>query len=206
MTGDEELEKIIKEDATLAHMTPGVVFEAEEQAKRTEYEAIEHFNDFCEMVIQYGFVTLFVVAFPLTPLCAYFNNVVEMHIDAYKLTFEHRRPAPKPAENIGAWADFMEVMSTVCVVTNCGVIFFTSHVFPLSEYGYATKLVLFLIFENALLVLRKVVKDLTPRSPPHLEALLARGDCVLDRVFKETKVSTQKAMARRSQLQCLVRP
>jgi len=37
-------------------------------------------------VIQYGFVTLFVSAFPLAPLLALINNVFEIRLDAYKYT------------------------------------------------------------------------------------------------------------------------
>ncbi len=43
-------------------------------------------------VIQYGFVTLFVAAFPLAPLLALLNNVFEIRLDAYKYTTLMRRP------------------------------------------------------------------------------------------------------------------
>lgn len=43
-------------------------------------------------VIQYGFVTLFVAAFPLAPLLALINNVFEVRLDAYKYTTQMRRP------------------------------------------------------------------------------------------------------------------
>ena len=36
------------------------------------------------MVLQYGFVTLFVSAFPLAPLFALLNNLIEIRLDAYK--------------------------------------------------------------------------------------------------------------------------
>ena len=37
------------------------------------------------MAIQFGYVTLFAVAFPLAPLCAYINNLVEAKTDLFKL-------------------------------------------------------------------------------------------------------------------------
>ena len=43
-------------------------------------------------MIQYGFVTLFVAAFPLAPLLALLNNVFEIRLDAYKYTTQMRRP------------------------------------------------------------------------------------------------------------------
>lgn len=57
----------------------------EEQAKLMPYEHNEAFEDYNEMVIQYGFITLFVVAFPLTPLLALANNIAEVHVDSIKV-------------------------------------------------------------------------------------------------------------------------
>jgi len=101
--------------------------EAEEQSKLNKYEDKESFNDYSEMVIQYGFVTLFVVGFPLTPLLAFVNNVAEVHVDSIKLTIGHRRPNPRGVENIGTWNDFLAVMSTISVMTNVGLVFFTAN-------------------------------------------------------------------------------
>lgn len=41
-------------------------------------------------VIQYGFITIFVSAFPLAPLFALVNNIFELRVDAKKLLFHHR--------------------------------------------------------------------------------------------------------------------
>lgn len=53
-------------------------------------------------VIQYGFVTLFVAAFPLAPLFALINNVAEIRLDAYKMVSQARRPLAERVEDIGA--------------------------------------------------------------------------------------------------------
>merc|ERR1719323_1736425 len=50
------------------------------------------FYEYLEMIIQYGFITIFVSAFPLAPLFALFNNVFELRLDAKKLLVHHRRP------------------------------------------------------------------------------------------------------------------
>jgi len=44
------------------------------------------FYEYLEMVIQYGFITIFVCAFPLAPLLAFLNNILEMRLDAKKTT------------------------------------------------------------------------------------------------------------------------
>ncbi len=43
------------------------------------------FNDYCKMCVQFGYVTFFSVAFPLAPLCALVNNLVELRGDAFRL-------------------------------------------------------------------------------------------------------------------------
>lgn len=45
----------------------------------------ETFSDYSEVVIQFGYVTLFVVAFPLAPALAFLSNYVEMRVDALKV-------------------------------------------------------------------------------------------------------------------------
>ncbi len=57
-------------------------------------------------VIQYGFITLFVVAFPLGPLFAFLNNILEIRIDAFKILTQFRRPLPKKARDIGKLITF----------------------------------------------------------------------------------------------------
>eukprot|EP00961_Rhodomonas_salina_P263342 3558312-Rhodomonas_salina.1 len=42
-------------------------------------------RDWQEMVVQYGYVTLFAAAFPLTSALALMNNIIEIRTDAYKL-------------------------------------------------------------------------------------------------------------------------
>lgn len=52
-------------------------------------------------VIQFGFVTLFVASFPLAPLFALLNNIIEIRLDAKKFVTELRRPVAARAKDIG---------------------------------------------------------------------------------------------------------
>ena len=53
------------------------------------------------MVLQFGFITIFVAAFPLAPLFALLNNWVEIRLDAQKFVCETRRAVAERAESIG---------------------------------------------------------------------------------------------------------
>lgn len=52
-------------------------------------------------MIQYGFVTLFVAAFPLGPFFALINNLLEIRLDAYKFIVVFQRPMAARAQDIG---------------------------------------------------------------------------------------------------------
>uniref|UniRef100_S4RG92 Anoctamin n=1 Tax=Petromyzon marinus TaxID=7757 RepID=S4RG92_PETMA len=69
-------------------------------------------------VIQFGFVTLFVASFPLAPLLALLNNIIEVRVDAWKLVTKMRRPVVSRARGIGAWADILSFIATLSVITN----------------------------------------------------------------------------------------
>lgn len=46
-------------------------------------------------------VTLFVASFPLAPLFALLNNIIEIRLDAKKFVMELRRPIAAKAKDIG---------------------------------------------------------------------------------------------------------
>lgn len=58
-------------------------------------------------VIQFGFVTLFVASFPLAPLFALLNNIIEIRLDAKKFVTELRRPVAVRAKDIGKWISLL---------------------------------------------------------------------------------------------------
>lgn len=69
-------------------------------------------------VIQFGFITLFVASFPLAPLLALLNNILEVRVDAWKLTTQFRRPIAAKAHSIGAWEEILHMIAVFSVVTN----------------------------------------------------------------------------------------
>nr|XP_023695496.1 anoctamin-5-like [Paramormyrops kingsleyae] len=89
------------------------------------------------MVIQFGFITLFVASFPLAPLLALFNNIVEIRVDAWKFTTQFRRPVAAKAHSIGAWEEILNAMAILSVVTNAFIVAFTSDMIPRLVYYYA---------------------------------------------------------------------
>eukprot|EP00055_Hartaetosiga_balthica_P010211 m.42879 g.42879 ORF g.42879 m.42879 type:complete len:915 (+) comp7082_c0_seq1:71-2815(+) len=88
------------------------------------------FHEYLEMIIQYGFLTLFVSAFSLAPFFALLNNILEIRIDANKFLTVYRRIPGLRANDIGIWDEVMEFLSYFSVLTNGLVISFSSNFIP----------------------------------------------------------------------------
>uniref|UniRef100_A0A8C1WZ93 Anoctamin n=1 Tax=Cyprinus carpio TaxID=7962 RepID=A0A8C1WZ93_CYPCA len=92
--------------------------------------------EYMEMIIQFGMVTLFVASFPLAPLFALLNNVIEIRLDAKKFVTELRRPIAVRAKDIGIWYTLLRGISKVAVIVNAFVISFTSDFIPRLVYQH----------------------------------------------------------------------
>ncbi|XP_012706185.1 anoctamin-5b isoform X2 [Fundulus heteroclitus] len=101
------------------------------------FSQIGLFYEYLEMVIQFGFITLFVASFPLAPLLALCNNILEIRVDAWKFTTQFRRPVASKARNIGAWQEILNAVAILSVVTNAFIMAFTSDMIPRMVYLYA---------------------------------------------------------------------
>ncbi|XP_035232219.1 anoctamin-5-like isoform X2 [Stegodyphus dumicola] len=103
-----------------------------------ECDRMALFDEYLEMVIQFGFVTLFVAAFPLAPLFALLNNIVEIRLDAYKYVTQLRRPLSARVPNIGAWQTILKGLSVFAVISNAFMIAYTSDFIPRLVYIFVT--------------------------------------------------------------------
>ena len=73
-------------------------------------------------VLQFGFITIFVAAFPLAPLFALLNNWIEIRLDAQKFVCEMRRNVAERAQNIGVWFEILDALVQIAVVTNVSIV------------------------------------------------------------------------------------
>lgn len=104
-----------------------------------DYELIPNeglFEEYLEMVLQFGFITIFVAAFPLAPLFALLNNWVEIRLDAQKFVCETRRPIADRAQDIGVWFTILDALAHLAVISNAFLIAFTSEFLPRLLYKF----------------------------------------------------------------------
>lgn len=155
--------------------------EVEREFLSEEYDVLlGPFADYCEMMLQFGYATLFVAAYPLAMLLSFVNNYIEIRVDGWKLCQLARRPEPRSAEDIGTWYTILEVMSTICVMTNVALIVFTGNQFAwASSWG---RVWAFLLIEHAILGVKYVIAVLIPDVSPDVEIQIQRADYINDKV------------------------
>ncbi|XP_023556519.1 anoctamin-10 [Octodon degus] len=132
------------------------------------------FDDFLELFLQFGYVSLFSCVYPLAAAFAVLNNFTEVSSDALKMCRVFKRPFSEPSASIGVWQLAFETMSVISVVTNCALIGMSPQVnavFPESK----TDLVLIVVaVEHALLALKFILAFAIPDKPRHIQMKLAR--------------------------------
>jgi len=144
------------------------------------------FVDYQELMIQYGYVTLFAVAFPLAPLLAFLNNVFELRVARYRLLKLTRRPIPASARGIGSWLHVLDTMTTVSVLTNSALLCFTLNAFDDELAGVTVDPIeLFGFMLISVYVLRKGLAWLIPDVPTRYELATKRHAVLVERHIKK---------------------
>lgn len=117
-------------------------------------------EDYLEIVINYGYMVLFSVSYPIIPLLTLIEYVVEIRVDAWKLLSWAHRPFPLPGKSIGVFSTIIEIMSYFGAITNPALIIFTTGYFK--ETPLFRKIVVFLLVEHGLVMLKFVLAWLIP--------------------------------------------
>ncbi|XP_076076765.1 anoctamin-1-like isoform X4 [Mytilus galloprovincialis] len=114
-----------------------------EKASRASYEkdykleaaqTTSLFYEYLEMVLQFGFLTIFVAAFPLGPLFSLINNIIEIRMDSSKMITHLRRPLADRSPDIGIWYSVLYGISRIAIISNAFIIALTSDYIPRMVY------------------------------------------------------------------------
>ncbi|KAL4932408.1 anoctamin family protein [Aspergillus undulatus] len=92
---------------------------------RNEAEADEYnvHEDTLEMCVQFGYLTLFGVSWPLVALGFLVNNWLELRGDFFKLSLECQRPPPIRADSIGPSLQGLEVLSWLGTLSTAAIVY-----------------------------------------------------------------------------------
>merc|ERR1712087_213346 len=84
-------------------------------------------EDMSELIIQYGYVTLFVVVFPIAPLLAYISNLFELRVDLTKVVAQCKRPHLIGSYGLGTWVIILEIFQVLAVACNLAIFSFATN-------------------------------------------------------------------------------
>merc|ERR1711916_76261 len=162
----------------------------EEQSFYVPYEGT--FEEYNEMIIQFGYITLFASAFPLAPILALINNIVEIRTDAYRLLTSTQRAESNGAEDIGVWYGILQFLGIISVITNCLLIGFSSTVIldvvEVDDNKYRTYLNVFIVvvaLEHFLILTKYLISFFTPDVPGKVRKEIAKQQIMMEETIHQ---------------------
>ncbi|KAI2702004.1 hypothetical protein CBS147332_7780 [Penicillium roqueforti] len=119
------------------------------EAGAEEYHVEE---DIMEMCVQFGYLALFGVAWPLVPLGFLLNNWLELRGDFFKLTLECQRPPPIRSDSIGPCLLGLDFLAWLGTLSTAAIV----HVYrgPISEVRLSSLLLTLFVAEQVYLGMR----------------------------------------------------
>ena len=111
-------------------VTEDVPEEAEFLARvrnEAELPVYEVSTDLREMVVQFGYLSLFSVVWPLTAVSFLINDWFELRSDAFKICLEMQRPTPFRADSIGPWLDSLGFLTWMGSITSAALVYLFSN-------------------------------------------------------------------------------
>ncbi|KAF4042704.1 Calcium-activated chloride channel [Phytophthora infestans] len=171
--------------ATEAMMSSNAVIHEQcvrlEQASDRAWEeaGLKHydtFEDYTEMLVQFGYVSFFSLAFPLAPLLALLNNVLELRTDAFKICHTRQRPLARKASGIGVWLHVLQIMSVLAVLTNCFHLAYSTSLLERAFPSVTATQKVWIVFgiEHLLLVIKVWLACVVPFVPRDVSESLRR--------------------------------
>ena len=121
------------------------------EADAEEYKVEE---DVLEMCVQFGYLSLFGVAWPLVPVGFLLNNWLELRGDFFKLTLECQRPPPIRADSIGPCLLGLDFLAWMGTLSTAAIV----HLYrgPMAEVHLSSLLLTIFLAEQAYLAVRFV--------------------------------------------------
>lgn len=173
-----------KDEEESSGLEPGVEpSPIEQQYTLAEYSNRDTFDDYCSLILQYGYCTLIVGAYPLSSYWAFVSSYVQIRIDGWKLCQAHTRPRPIAAEDMGQWQNMLEILGACSVLTNAALICIVGTYFQ--DISSELRWILFIAVEHAMFAIKFFVGEILPDVPEEVEMQLARQDFIISKVLDD---------------------
>mmetsp|Transcript_29871 Transcript_29871/g.75185 ORF Transcript_29871/g.75185 Transcript_29871/m.75185 type:complete len:872 (+) Transcript_29871:145-2760(+) len=151
----------------------------EAQAMRPAYSGDT--DDYMELSISLGFISMFSVVFPLCALMSLVTNLVELRVLAFRMLRVVRRPLPRGQEGIGAWRGIMQNITYLACITSVGLLVCTT---PRARTMKSLdQLKWFTIFEHMMIAFVYFLESLVPEKSLANERILEAHDAAESKIF-----------------------
>lgn len=94
---------------------------------QVELDVYDVQTDLREMVVQFGYLALFSVVWPLAGVSFLINNWIELRADAVKICIEMQRPTPSRRDTIGPWLESLGFLAWLGSLTGAALTYLFSN-------------------------------------------------------------------------------
>ena len=81
-------------------------------------DELENFDDYMEMVVTFGYITMFASAFVFGTSCVFIFLLIESRSDLFKVENTMKRPIPGKTYHIGSWSKIIAIFCFFSVFSN----------------------------------------------------------------------------------------
>ena len=125
-------------------------------------------SDYSEVLINFGYVCLFGVSAPLTPIIVFALLYIEKFVDTFKMFFLYRMEIIDGSTGIEIYNDILNVFIYLGLITNFGVVIFSDYRFVIFGGGHenelTVKIVVYVLSLIVILAICSVVRwNVTPK-------------------------------------------
>ena len=188
---------------------------AEKEFLREEYSSLDLVDDYLDIAVGFGFMTMFTSALPGAVLVMLVSRhpffvslssmthcltvdvfcVSQLHlwlqikVDAWRLISVTRRPWPAGAEDIGTMQGVYEIVALSAVITNGAMIVFTMNVLPV-HYTEYTRIWIFIGFFWVVIGIQFAIRRSIPDVPYEVEVQHQRQEYINRMIITREKVES----------------
>ncbi|TYZ62818.1 hypothetical protein PybrP1_010951 [[Pythium] brassicae (nom. inval.)] len=155
------------------------VNDAEDELALAPYRGA--YEDYTQIVVQFGLVVMFSSVFPLAPLLAFVECVLELRLDALDLCLFRRRPSPDAADSIGPWATCLQLLLKLSFATLFGLVYFTADNY--ASLPFVERVSAFLAATLGCWLLTEILWLVLPSASPRAAEARARNEFLVERYF-----------------------
>ena len=148
------------------------------------YECDGTIEDYMELAVQFGYLSMFSLAFPLALALVFVGLWLEMLTDKIKLLKLVRRPIPLACKDIGVWAQIFSAICALSVLSNTALFCFTAPTFTNWKAAQDNSYLIFVIVVAFLLILRSQLMSWIPDVEEKYQTVQRRHEVIVEKYLR----------------------